>query len=96
MQLTAAAGGGNGSEQLAAAAWSAAMTAFKLQWALASQPAVPAEGNTLAVFPLAAAGSAAADGSSLMAHQACRAALEAQLVALGCVSDPQQKLEGQR
>ena len=96
MQQMAAAGSGNGSEQLAAAAWSAAMTAFRLQWALASQPAVPAEGNTLAVFPLAAAGSAAADGSCLIAHQACRAALQAQLAALDPISNPQQNLEGQR
>ena len=105
---SAATGGGSGSgsgsdiahgsygQGLAATAWSAAMAAFKFQWALASQAAEPALVGTLPeVFPLRC-GAFAAGGASRIAHDACDAALVALLGELDGASDPQQKLDVQR
>ena len=76
--------------------WSAAMAAFKFQWALASQAAEPALRGTLPeVFPLRRGGFDAGCASRI-AHDACDAALAALLGELDGASDPQQKLDVQR
>ena len=77
---------------LAAMAWSAAMSAFKFQWALARQAAeLPQGGTAQVIFPLRN-GAFAAGGFSRIAHEACDAALAALLGGLVGAFDLQQKL----
>ena len=90
-------GSGSGSrEEQAAALCSTAMAAFKFQWALTNQAALPARGDPAPQVFSWHFKSLAAGGSSQSAHLACGAALDALLAVLHAAASPQHRMDVQR